>query len=243
MGEEDMKHQIKEGSRLNDYEIVETTPAKRKAINQSIDLAKDEKYSIVNPLINESFKKTTNFGNGLKNSKETVLNDSLNQGPLTQRLISALIEQNLMTSFDNGLADYLDKLGPTPTPMYMSPKTMAVNLFSFNTNSNHSLEKKLKKTLIEQKILDPDENKDDCMSENETKPNVLDLNSNDELAEEIRNLHNELKIVSSQCKNTLTDLLTKSKQRLIKQDYKKKISQLDDEVSFNEVKILGKIVK
>ena len=191
MAEEDMKHQIKEGSRLTDYETtIETTPAKRKALNQSIDSSgkEEHKYSIVNPLIQESFKKTsstiTTHSNHNKNHlKETVLNDSLNQGPLTQRLISALIEQNLMTSFDNGLADYLDKLGPTPTPMYMSPKTMAVNLFSFNhvgSSNNNSLEKKLKKTLIEQKILDPDENEkkndDGCSSENETKSTELIYN-------------------------------------------------------------------
>lgn len=130
-----------------------------------------------------------------------------------------------MSSFDNGLAEYLDKLGPTPQPMYMSPKTMAHNIFSFNTSSSNSLEKKLKKTLIEQKLLDSDENEklDECPSETDT-------DANDELAEEIRNLHSELKLVSNQCKKTLTDLLSKSKQSLIKQDIKKKISQLDDDV-------------
>lgn len=66
--------------------------------------------------------------NGNKNKEE-----SLNYGPLTQRLISALIEQNLMTPLDNEIGDYLDKIGPPPEPMYMSPKTMARKL-NLNTN-------------------------------------------------------------------------------------------------------------
>jgi len=137
-----------------------------------------------------------------------------------------------MTTFDNGLADYLDKIGPTPaSSMYLSPKTMASNMFSYNSSST-SLEKKLKKTLIEQKILDSD----DASSENETKSNIQndsETESRDEIAEEIKNLHNELKTVSSQCKQTLNDLLSKSKQSLIKQEIKKKIARLDDEVIFN----------
>lgn len=215
--EDDLKQQIKDGSRLNDYQTADSTPAKRKALDQSIDLSfKEEKYSMIQPLLDESFKKSI---------KKTNENLNLNQGPLTQRLISALIEQNLMTSFDNGLADYLDKLGPTPQPLYMSPKTMAFNMFSFNVN-NSSLEKKLKKTLIEQKILDPDENE-----KLETDDDSKEVNTDtDEIAEEIKSLHNELKLVSNQCKQTLTDLLAKSKQSLVKQEVKKKINQLDDEV-------------
>ena len=97
--------------------------------------------SVVTPIIDESVKKTIIPNrNNLKRSNQ----EALISGPLTQRLISALIEQNLMTSFDNGLADYLDKIGPTPASMYMSPKTMALNMFSYNS-SNSSLEKKLKK--------------------------------------------------------------------------------------------------
>jgi transcriptional adapter 3 len=183
--------------------------------------------SVVTPIIDESVKKTIIPNrNNLKRSNQ----EALISGPLTQRLISALIEQNLMTSFDNGLADYLDKIGPTPASMYMSPKTMALNMFSYNS-SNSSLEKKLKKTLIEQKILDSD----DASSENETKPNIQnDLETDaptDEIAEEIKNLHNELKIVSSQCKQTLNDLLSESKKSLVKQELKAKISRLDDEAS------------
>ena len=41
MAEEDLKHQIKDGCRINSYETVESTSSKRKAIYQSIDLGKD----------------------------------------------------------------------------------------------------------------------------------------------------------------------------------------------------------
>ena len=94
-------------------------------------------------------------------------------------LISALIEQNLMTPFDNELADYLEKIGP-PQSMYLSPKSMAKKLtFNTNSSSNSTLERKIKKTLIEQGILDIDENDKtpDCLSENESSIVKKEANS------------------------------------------------------------------
>jgi hypothetical protein len=159
-------------------------------------------------------------------------------------LISALIEQNLMTPFDNELADYLEKIGP-PQSMYLSPKSMAKKLtFNTNSSSNSTLERKIKKTLIEQGILDIDENDKtpDCLSENESsivkkEANSLNgANSNiidkdDEIGNEIKNLQNELKTITSQCELTLTQLLHTSKKKMIKQDIKKKLTILDYEVS------------
>ena len=150
-----------------------------------------------------------------------------------------------MTPFDNELADYLDKIGP-PQSMYLSPKSMAKKL-TFSTNSSHTtLERKIKKTLIEQGILDYDESDKtpDCLSENENGTSANSLkkepgcsNSNfvdkeDEIGNEIKNLQNELRTITSQCELTLTQLLQTSKKKLLKQEVKKKLTILDFEVGY-----------
>ncbi len=120
-----MNHQVKEGSRLTDYEAKISTPAKHRQ-------ADSHKFSVVNPLIEESVSKVRTMSPFAKNKRrgDKSKSEPVNYGPLTQRLISALIEQNLMTPMDNEINDYLDKIGPPPQPIYMSPKTMAKKLTS-----------------------------------------------------------------------------------------------------------------
>lgn len=234
--EDDMNHQVKEGSRLTDYEAKISTPAKRAA---HMDKDSSSKYAVVNPLIDDSLYKVHSlnlFDSKIPNNIEKSSSE-LNYGPLTQRLISALIEQNLMTPLDNEIGDYLNKIGPPPQPMYMSPETMAKKL-NFNSNSANvsSLERKIKKTLIEQSILDDDEEVDSSDGNNGVQGASSTSNENcvipkdDEIANEIRNLQNELKTVTKQCKQTLNNLLDVSKTSLVKQDIRKNISLLDSEI-------------
>jgi transcriptional adapter 3 len=137
-----------------------------------------------------------------------------------------------MTPFDTEIADYLDKIGP-PQPMYMSPKTMAKK-FTFNThNSSTSLERKIKKTLIEQGILDMEEGDkaDESVNESSTTNGTNEIIAkDDEIALEIKNLQNELKLVTKQCKQTLVGLLEVSKTQLVKQEVKRKLQSLDLEI-------------
>jgi transcriptional adapter 3 len=243
--EDDIGQQIKDGSRFLDLDqavkLQPTTPLKRKATSP---VHLNENAKISSKLIDESLNK---LNSKIPTTSKTSSSSSLNYGPLTQRLISALIEQNLMTPFDTEIADYLDKIGP-PQPLYMSPKTMAKK-FTFSTNSS-SLERKIKRTLIEQGILDIE---DGDKIENESNGNhSFSLNENngtnghhstnssaynneiiskdDEIALEIKNLQNELKLVTKQCKQTLVHLLNISKTNLVKQEVKKKISTIDNEV-------------
>lgn len=225
--EDDINQQVKEGSRLIDYDAKISTPAK----------ASDQKYNVVNPLITDSLQKVNTMGTFTKTNGNKNKEESLNYGPLTQRLISALIEQNLMTPLDNEIGDYLDKIGPPPEPMYMSPKTMArkLNLNTNNSTNVSSLERKIKKTLIEQSILDDDEtgntsDENSPMQTSNSSSESCTMSKDDEIANEIKNLHNELKTVTKQCKNTLGNLLETSKHSLAKQDLKKKITNLDTEI-------------
>lgn len=236
--QEDINNQIKDGSRFNDIDktikLQPSTPLKRKATSP---LDKNDKMS--SRLIDESLNKMNSPVVSNAKTAQNSCKSSLNYGPLTQRLISALIEQNLMTPFDTEIADYLDKIGP-PQPIYMSPKTMAKKL-NFNTNSN-SLERKIKKTLIEQGILDMDDNEKLDNDSNGSSSNETHHNNNnqsttneiiakdDEIALEIKNLQNELKLVTNQCKQTLEHLLNISKNNLVKQDIKRKISAIDVDI-------------
>lgn len=227
-----MNHQIREGSRFIDLD-TKVTPGKRKLGAQCPTPRK------ANALLNESLNKLN------KNGSSSATD--LNYGPLTQRLISALIEQNLMTPFDNEMADYLDKIGP-PESTYLSPKTMAKK-FSFSTSHTNNIERKLKKTLIEQGLLELDENEKIDLSCDENSNSVTDMastaaavsinhDSTDEIANEIMNVQNELKLVSQQCKQTLLHLVDISKQNLVKQEIKKKISAIDGEVNSIQFKQL-----
>jgi hypothetical protein len=121
-------------------------------------------------------------------------------------------------------------------------------------NNNHTshIERKIKKTLIEQGILDLDVESED------SKHGVMDamgsssgdengcggggnvngnggcenqrISKDDEIAMEILNVQNELKMVSRQCKQTLGNLVELSKQNIVKQEIKKKINATDTEV-------------
>ena len=136
----------------------------QKVKNEATDVKPDAKS-----LLAEGFKQLAADNaaqTSTSSSGQNSSSSSMTYGPLTQRLISALIEQNLMSPFDNEIVDYLDRIGPSSaasaaaaSPMYMSPKSLAKKAFNFNVNaiSTQTLERKIKKTLIEQGILDADE--------------------------------------------------------------------------------------
>ncbi|CAF0755265.1 unnamed protein product [Brachionus calyciflorus] len=225
--EEDLNYQVKEGARFPDLDSksTPTNGLKRKA-SLSENHTPTNYFLKKHSLIEESIEKLN------KNQQA----ESISYGPLTQRLISALFEQNLMTPFDNKLNDYLDRIG-TPQSSYMSPKSMAKK-FTFNFTSSN-MEKKLKKTLIEQGILDADDNdKMDIMSDDNSNQSQEDISKDDEVAQEILNVHNELKIVSKQCKERLEELLKIAKENFSKQEIKKNISKMDTEIidQFEKIK-------
>ncbi|RNA06121.1 transcriptional adapter 3 [Brachionus plicatilis] len=208
--EDDLNQQVKEGARFPDLDSksTPTNGLKRKASVSS----------------DQSTKKIEESIDRLNKAQS----ESLSYGPLTQRLISALIEQNLMTPFDNKLNDYLDRVC-TPQSTYLSPKSMAKK-FTFNF-AGSNMEKKLKKTLIEQGILEPDESeKSELISDDNSEQSQEDGCKDDEIAQEIINIHSELKLVSKQCKERLEELLGKAEQSLARQEIKKKIDSIDKEI-------------
>jgi transcriptional adapter 3 len=187
-----------------------------------------ESNKLSNENLNGSKKKTNdnsvieqnNINSLLEDGKKIISNDNdSSYGPLTQRLISALIEQNLMTPFDTDMTD-LEVLGD-PKGQYMSPRTLAKQL---NIATSQSLEKKIKKELIEQGILD-EEDLTDSQDESEEK-----IDKDDEIAIEIKRLQSELESVSSTCKMTQKQLLNVAKEVMQQQEIKKKIDLIDNEI-------------
>lgn len=228
---------MKESARFVDLDTSTThttptpTPTKRKNAHYI-----DPNAALIrkNSLIQESVNKI--------NTEASSSNSSLSYGPLTQRLISALVEQNLITPFDGDLGDYMDKMGPIQqtgctSSAYLSPKTI-VRGFQFGGAAN-SIEKKLKKSLVEQGIIDSESNgvnnhhdENSNMLTGEENENGENDGGEDELAVEIENLQNELKSVTRQCKETIEQLLEVAKLDLERQVVKKKLATVDQDVIY-----------
>ena len=120
--EEDLKKEVKESSKL------------------CIDQSQKRKLNLNSQAVQNDVSKIYSEGRKL-----TTHNESENDyGPLTQRLISALVEQNLMTPFDTEIVDMrMEK----QDELYLSPKALASK---FHSSLNQNLERKIKRELIEQ---------------------------------------------------------------------------------------------
>jgi hypothetical protein len=218
---EDMEQQTKESSRL----LNETsTPTKKRKGNHIEQLNTSLTRSPSASLIHAKLKKFS------QNPQQNV-KDSVNYGALTQRLISSLIEQNLLTSFEtNDIVTYQEKLtSKQPTQHAQSTLAMRNSLLDSCSHSN-VLEKKLRKSLIEQGLIDEQVDKLEAIQARNVQDDSKNRQDDDEIANEIKNLQNELKIVSNQCKQSLNNLLRISKQSLSKQELKKRIKTIDEEV-------------
>lgn len=260
---------MKEGARFSDMDTRQkpttTSAAQKRKLNDSSSV---RKLALASSLIEQSFEKLKNrnankpppLPNGVSSSSASSSSSGttvgstgggISYGPLTQRLISALIEQNLMTPFDNEIADYLDRISP-PESSYISPRTMAKKCFTFpstttttststsNTSSSSGhIEKKIKRTLIEQGILDLDEERngsgsagaDDANGQSGTSTHdECELDKDDEIGHEMLAVQRELRMVAQQVKHSLAHLVDLSKQNIAKQEIRKKIAALDNEV-------------
>jgi transcriptional adapter 3 len=196
--EEDIGGEIKESSRLNLNDINGTfnhTDRRRKNFN-----------NFFNEI--ESFQQSNNPSES----------SSQQYGPLTQRLISALIEQNLMTPIssldtDDGLAN---------NTVASKQQNSHDNVAKSNSNL---FENKIRDELIEQGILDKNDLEPDIeMMIHDDQELVEDK---DEIGEEIKKLQNELLLVTGKCKDSQIELLNKAKQAIVQQGLRKKIDQCD----------------
>ncbi|CAL1540898.1 unnamed protein product [Lymnaea stagnalis] len=167
-------------------------------------------------------KKTSYANNGTTNSEASTLlkkaeykkNDYFMDdspfGPLTQRLVSALIEDNLMTTMDDAMADTAECGDEAPA---ISPRMLAKQL---NIGNPATLERRIRKELEEQgKLQNKEEEEDD---------------PNDEVLAELRKKQQELRAISQQNVNILKSLYRQGQEDMARQELKKKLQAADSEV-------------
>ncbi|KAK7018684.1 transcriptional adaptor 3 [Halocaridina rubra] len=124
-------------------------------------------------------------------------------GPLTQRLIAGLVEENVLVSDIENKA--VDGLGHTRPGL----------IKSLNLGSASSLEKRIKKELQEQGVMEMDYGNED---------------DDDEILSELRRCQAELRAVSSHNNTQLNRLLTLARESLVRHDLKKKLRDAEQKV-------------
>jgi len=146
----------------------------------------------------------------VENKKNDYFMDDSPFGPLTQRLVSALIEDNLMTPMDDTMADTAECGDEAPA---MSPRMLAKQL---NIGNPATLERRIRKELEDQGILEKEEEEEDDPS--------------DEVLAELRRKQQELRAISQSNINILKSLYRQGQEDIQRQDLKKKMQANDSEV-------------
>ncbi|XP_064635509.1 transcriptional adapter 3-B-like [Lineus longissimus] len=141
------------------------------------------------------------------------LEDNSPFGPLTQRLVSALIEENIMTPVDDASMTEVTGKDPQEFNASMSPRTLAKQL---NIGNTFTLERRIKKELEEQGILE-------CEDKNEDNPD-------DEVLMELKRKMAELKSLSAHNVVMTKRLHKLAKEEMARQEMKKKMAAADAEV-------------
>lgn len=148
-----------------------------------------------------------------KIEKEYDSDDASPLGALTQRLVTCLIEENLMTSHEDTIMDH----GKDGADGNTSPPPTRTNFIkSLNMGNTVQLEKKIRKELEENGILEAD----DMESEN----------PDDEILAELKKLMVELKSISAHNLTQLKKLHRLAKDEMSRQDVKKKLASHDQEL-------------
>ncbi|CAI9722847.1 Hypothetical predicted protein [Octopus vulgaris] len=160
---------------------------------------------------NNSTATNSNESTNLLKKSESCSNDDSPFGPLTQRLVTALIEEHVMAPVDDTTADISTK--DLEDPPSISPKMLAKQL---NISNAVQLEKRIKKELEEQGILDFDEKVED--------------NPDDEILSELRRKQEELKAINHQNTIMTKRLMKLAREEIESQKLRKKLVALDAEL-------------
>lgn len=185
--QEDMVEEQKEGSKIND---------KRRGLSNSAALNSCESEKL------------------LKKAEKECDDDHCPFGTLTQRLVSCLIEDNIMTSLDDGMVDSAPNKDGSDSNTSSSVSKSFIK--SLNISNASQLEHRIKRELEEQGILDVEE----------TTPE----NPDDEILAELRRAQAELRIVTAQNLQAKRRLYKLAKEEMQHQELRKKLQVLDNEI-------------
>ncbi|GAB6029025.1 transcriptional adaptor 3 [Chamberlinius hualienensis] len=146
----------------------------------------------------------------MKKAEKECDGDASPFGALTQRLVACLIEENIMSPMDETLTEL-----PEGTVSNL-PLTRSSLMKSLNISNTSQLERRIKRELEEQGIL-------------EAEDNILE-NPEDEILAELRKCQSELKTVTSHSLQIKRKLLKLAKEELTKQELRKKLAISDNEI-------------
>lgn len=156
----------------------------------------------------------TNGATAMLKTAESSLKEESPFGPLTQRLVSALIEENIIMPMDDEMEDvYLENELLNESAAAISPRELAKQL---NLGNPAYLEKRIKRELEEQGLLDFDEEEAD--------------DENDEILRELRAKQAELKVLCQHNLAATKRLYKHAKDEMAKQELRKKLAASDLEV-------------
>lgn len=164
-----------------------------------------------------SSKLSTTKQNGTSSSSKEKLSkandsDKSGFGPLTQRLIQALMEENVMAAPED--ASFMDLDGEDGGMASISSRSLARQL---NLGNTAALEKRIRQELEEQGLLDFDSGAEDGADE-------------DEILRELKKRQQELAAVSEQNYSVAKHLLEMAREEMRKQEVRKKLAIADAEV-------------
>ncbi|XP_052798333.1 transcriptional adapter 3-A-like isoform X2 [Mya arenaria] len=155
----------------------------------------------------------SNGASGLLKTADAGLLDESPFGPLTQRLVSALIEENIMAPIDDDMdTDYTENESLNESAA-ISPKELAKQL---NLGNTAHLEKRIKRELEEQGILDFDDDEED--------------DENDEILRELRAKQAELRDICAHNLQATKRLYKLAREEIDQQELRRKLSTSDTEV-------------
>jgi transcriptional adapter 3 len=162
-----------------------------------------------------SVEKSSDEGGKMLKKAETVCDEVAPYGELTQRLVGGLMEENIMTSVEESIEASSKKGGSSDSSVDDAGKANLIR--SLNINNPEALEARVRKELEEQGIINPGDDDDDDVD-------------NDEILEELKRCQNELKAVSSHNVHQLKRLLQAAKEEMVRQELRNKLQKADQEV-------------
>lgn len=168
----------------------------------------------------DNSKKSKGLTNGDIGKKEKVMGEGVT-GPLTQRLVSALMEENLLPDCNSTSNENSN----SSSDVAHSNSRSAVSLLK----NGISIERRLRKELIEQGILD-----DDDMPKSQ---------QDDEILSEINRVRTEIAVIAEYNSNEIRKLQSMAVDEMKRIEVKRKLDRVDQEIIENYKKITAARLK
>ncbi|KAL9704048.1 hypothetical protein quinque_007566 [Culex quinquefasciatus] len=168
----------------------------------------------------DNSKKSKGLTNGDVGKKEKVMGEGVT-GPLTQRLVSALMEENLLPDCNSTSNENSN----SSSDVAHNNSRSAVSLLK----NGISIERRLRKELIEQGILD-----DDDMPKSQ---------QDDEILSEINRVRTEIAVIAEYNSNEIRKLQSMAVDEMKRIEVKRKLDRVDQEIIENFKKITAARLK